>query len=101
MFCPKCGKEIEDDAVVCIHCGRAVAIDKKYSPEFNKSKAGVGVALGLFLGLIGLVIGLLIYPQDTVARNTFIKAWGVSFAITMAIALLFLIFTSRWVRIYI
>lgn len=21
MFCHKCGKEIDDDAVVCIHCG--------------------------------------------------------------------------------
>lgn len=24
MFCPKCGKEVADDAVVCIHCGRQV-----------------------------------------------------------------------------
>ena len=24
MFCPKCGKEIADDAVICIGCGRAV-----------------------------------------------------------------------------
>ncbi|MDR0884673.1 MAG: TM2 domain-containing protein [Oscillospiraceae bacterium] len=23
MFCPKCGKEIDDAAVVCIHCGVA------------------------------------------------------------------------------
>lgn len=21
MFCHKCGKEIDDDAVVCVHCG--------------------------------------------------------------------------------
>lgn len=25
MFCPKCGKEIVDDAVICTGCGRAVA----------------------------------------------------------------------------
>lgn len=24
MFCPKCGKEIADDAVICIGCGRSV-----------------------------------------------------------------------------
>ena len=24
MFCPKCGKPIEDDAEICIHCGRRV-----------------------------------------------------------------------------
>lgn len=23
MFCSKCGKEIENDAVVCVHCGVA------------------------------------------------------------------------------
>lgn len=25
MFCSKCGKEINDEAVVCIHCGCATA----------------------------------------------------------------------------
>ena len=25
MFCTKCGKQISDEAVVCIHCGCAVA----------------------------------------------------------------------------
>lgn len=27
MFCQKCGKEIMDEAVVCIHCGCAVALN--------------------------------------------------------------------------
>lgn len=29
MFCSKCGKEINDDAIVCIHCGAPVKKEKK------------------------------------------------------------------------
>lgn len=29
MFCHKCGKEIDDDAVVCIHCGAETKNMKK------------------------------------------------------------------------
>ena len=34
MFCSKCGKEINDEAVVCVHCGCATA---KYN-ETKKEK---------------------------------------------------------------
>ncbi len=35
MFCSKCGKEINDEAVVCIHCGCATANMQK---EENKKE---------------------------------------------------------------
>lgn len=41
--------------------------------KYNESKTGIGVVLGLFLGIIGLIIGICIYPEGTVARKTFIK----------------------------
>ena len=33
MFCSKCGKEINDDAVVCIHCGCATQNMEKQQKE--------------------------------------------------------------------
>lgn len=93
MFCPKCGKEINDDVVVCVNCGYSVKKEPEKSQVYNEPKTGIGVLLGLFLGLIGLIIGICMYPEGTVARNTFIKAWVITFLVTGAVAfILILIF---------
>lgn len=86
MFCKKCGKEIENDAVVCVNCG-CVVDEKRYDArtKYNQSKTWVGVLFGLFLGLIGLIIGLCIYPDDTLSRKTFIKSWLITFFVCLAI----------------
>ena len=56
MFCSKCGKEIDDEAVVCVHCGCAVN---------SKPATGVGDApdtgyaiLGFFFPIVGLILYL-------------------------------------------
>ena len=51
----------------------------------NESKTGIGVLMGLFLGIIGLVIGICMYPAGTLARKTFLKAWGITFGVCVAI----------------
>ena len=84
MYCKNCGKEVSDNAVVCIHCG--CAIDKKpVSTMSGESKTGLGALLGVFLGLIGLIIGLCMYPAESVERKTFVKGWGIAFTISIAI----------------
>jgi uncharacterized membrane protein YvbJ len=94
MFCRKCGQEVSDEAIVCIHCGCAVdgsnasTIKKGNSAEMDTSKTGIGILLGWFLGILGLIIGLCIYHEGTVARKTFVKAWGITFAITTIISII-------------
>ena len=93
MFCPKCGKEVVDDAVVCIHCGRSLKEEPAEQPQavnkdHNQPKTGMGVLFALLLGLIGLIIGIVIYPENTVARKTFIKGWLITFAISMGVSVL-------------
>ena len=88
MYCRKCGKEIDDEAVVCIGCGCAVEETKK-DTEQDTSKTGMGILMGWLLGLIGLIIGLCLYKPDTVARKTFLKAWGITFGICVAIGVIF------------
>lgn len=91
MFCPKCGKEIFDDAEVCIHCGRAVkekTEEKPQNKDYNQPKTGIGVVMALFLGVIGLVIGIAMYPENTVARKTFMKAWGITFGVCIGVSIL-------------
>ena len=50
MFCAKCGKEINDEAVVCVHCGCATG----KSVQANGQKQWlVALLLVLFLGPLG------------------------------------------------
>lgn len=53
-FCSKCGKEIHDDAEICVHCGCRVK-----NPPYTSSEAENNVArflLTFFLGFIGSFI---------------------------------------------
>ena len=90
MYCRKCGKEIDDQAIVCIGCGCAVQETKK-DTEQDTSKTGIGILMGFFLGIIGLIIGLCLYKEDTVARKTFMKGWGITFGICAGITIIFFI----------
>lgn len=90
MYCRKCGKEINDDAVVCVNCGCAVkeVSSNNNSQDYSTPKTSMGVLMGLLLGLIGLVIGICIYPENTVARSSFIKAWAITFGISAGVSVL-------------
>lgn len=61
MFCKNCGKEINDQAVVCVHCGCAVAnaapkAANPTAPMVGAGNDGKGLSIAaLVLGLIGLV----------------------------------------------
>ena len=60
-FCTKCGKELVDEAVVCIHCGCAVAgATPTATPVVENDAPNMGFAvLGFFFPLIGLILYLL------------------------------------------
>ena len=49
MFCPKCGKEVNDDAEICVNCGTRVKCS-----DFEKKFARF--LLTFFLGFIGSII---------------------------------------------
>ena len=67
MFCSKCGQEINEDAVVCIHCGCAVkgkSLDNQDNNELIKILAIVGFTIlalgGIFLSgliMVGEIFG--------------------------------------------
>jgi len=54
MFCKQCGNEINDKAVICVHCG--IEIDPKGMASANpnaKSKIAAGL-LAIFVGPLGI-----------------------------------------------
>lgn len=61
MFCQKCGKEVNDDAVVCIHCGCAIQGAKKKA-QAQKPSTGNQV-LGAIIGaIVALILFAIVFP---------------------------------------
>lgn len=59
------------------------------APEFNKSKSTTGSIFAMFLGIIGLIIGLCLYPSGTKARKTFVTSWLTTFLICSVFLIIF------------
>ena len=60
MFCSRCGKEIDDKAVICVHCGCSVG--NTISKPDDAPSSGFAV-LGFFIPLVGLIL-YLIYNES-------------------------------------
>ena len=61
--------------------------NNKQAKQSDNSKTGMGVLLGL-IGLIGLIIGLVMYKEDTYERKTFIKGWLWCFFISLGLEII-------------
>lgn len=88
MFCKNCGKEINDKAAICIHCGCATGNPNTVEELSGESKKTMGVLMGIFLGIIGLIVGICMFPENSYERKTFIKGWGIAFAICVGVGVL-------------
>ena len=85
MFCSKCGKEVNDEAIVCVHCG--CAIENKKAPVVNSGDApNTGFAvLGFFIPLVGLILYLV--NKDTAPLKA--KSAGKGALIGFCVSLVF------------
>ena len=86
MFCNKCGKEIADDAVVCIHCGRSVE-NRAVQGSAEEDKVSVGLCvLSVFIPLFGIIYWPLKHKETPKkAKACGIAAlisWGASFVLS-------------------
>ena len=85
MFCSKCGKEVNDEAVVCVHCGCAIE-NKKPSPANSNDAPKTGFAvLGFFIPLVGLILYLV--NKDTAPLKA--KSAGKGALIGFCVSLVF------------
>ena len=52
MFCKNCGKEIDDRAEICVHCGIRVAPEMKTTVDNPSNAAGIASCCFPIVGLI-------------------------------------------------
>lgn len=56
-YCQFCGKEIEDDAVICVHCGRSLS-NNQITTTVNDAPSAWWGFLGFCIPLLGLILWL-------------------------------------------
>ena len=84
-YCSKCGKQIEDEAVICIHCG-CPTVNKPIVKDESSPGANV-------LGVLFPIVGLILYAAWK--NETPRKASGVGtaaligFVCSLALSILF------------
>ena len=62
MFCKNCGKEINDNAAICPHCGVQVQPLKQTNGETN-TIAVVGFVFSFLFALVGLICSIAGYKK--------------------------------------
>lgn len=87
MICKNCGAENQDDAVVCVECGKDPTTVGKMDAKDCKHWMGVLLA---FFSVIGLAIGLVLYWKNPWRRRTFLGAFVVTtILIALVVAIVF------------
>ena len=68
MFCSKCGNEIANEAVVCIHCGCAVNSSTHATANEDIPSGGLNV-LGFLIPIVGLIMYCVMHGQTPRKAN--------------------------------
>lgn len=64
MYCSKCGKEIDDSAVICVHCGVPVAgryaqtVQPAETAQTQPAVKSVLSLVGFIISMIGVIFGM-------------------------------------------
>lgn len=89
MYCKKCGKEIDDNAVICPSCGCATDKyeQKNFKNESDSSSAGWAV-LGFLFPLIGLILYLVWKEELPLRAKSIGKGALISVIVNVVIGLL-------------
>ena len=77
-YCAHCGKEVDDNAIVCIHCGCRTTNDAGYSgannPNGRTMQSQKGVSLLSILGFIVSCVSVVLFVFYYVNYNYFVNS---------------------------
>lgn len=89
MFCTKCGKEINDQAVVCVHCGCAVENNKSPAVSSNDAPNTGFAIIGFLFPLVGLILYLI--NKDTAPQKAKSAGKGalIGFCVSIVVSIIY------------
>lgn len=96
MFCPYCGKEIDDNADVCLGCGRSVSNVVKAAS--NDSNSMGWWCLGFFFPIIGFILWLVWTGNKPMRAKR--AGWGALTGVIVSVVLTILVFVAVAVLTY-
>jgi hypothetical protein len=86
MYCNNCGKEIDDNAIACPHCGVATKNAQNNSQPPVNDNGGIGWGiLGCCIPIVGLILFLV--WKDTKPNSA--KAAGIGALVGVGISLIY------------
>ncbi len=94
MFCKNCGKEINDNAVICPNCGVQIAAFEKKESKETCTLAIVGFVLSFLIPIAGLICSIIARKK---CNEENLEGGGLAFAgiiisaVVMAITVLYVI----------
>lgn len=93
MYCQNCGKEIDDKAVVCVHCGvETTPLYPAQNVSYQQDDAPLGCLLSgvcFIMPLIGLIL-FLVWKKDTPTRaKAALKMAIIGFVVNIVIYILY------------
>lgn len=99
MYCKKCGQQIDDDAVVCVHCGTATdKFTATTTPVVQHKESNVlaivGFIFSFYIAIVGLICSIIGYrkaKQEGLEYGGLALAGIIISAVSMAIAFIWLI----------
>lgn len=89
MFCKKCGQEIMDDAIICVHCGCSTQDSNTVVAKTNDASSAGMAILGFFIPLAGLIIWLINKDNKPLMAKSAGKGALVGFIVSMVFSIIY------------
>ena len=86
MYCRKCGKEVDDEAIICPYCGCSTSGGK-----VNDSKSMGYAVLGFFLPVVGFILWLVWKDEYPLRASSCGKGALVSVILSVVSSLLYVV----------
>jgi len=91
MFCKNCGKEIDDKADICIHCGVKVS---KLSTETKDTPSNLAGVASCCFPVVGLILYFL-WKDEKPKSSKLICKWTIAgFSISVICAIIYFVFIA-------
>lgn len=89
MFCKNCGKEILNDAVICVHCGCSVQGNNKAVTNTSDAPSIGAAVLGFFIPIVGLILWLTNKDTKPLMAKSAGKGALIGFIVTMIFSVIY------------